>query len=154
MQLILLAHVYRMRNRYYVLYIVFFFFKQKTAYEMRISDWSSDVCSSDLFRAQPAAAVRERDDLQQMTIRVVEIHATAIIPAIDLARSLAERIGPEGKSPLLDAAENVIELGFAYQKGEMPGRDGLVRLDEVERSEEHTSELQSLMRNSYAVFCL
>src|SRR3546814_3692262 len=29
-------------------YMVFFFFKQKTAYEMRISDWSSDVCSSDL----------------------------------------------------------------------------------------------------------
>src|SRR3546814_8208698 len=29
--------------------IVFFFFKQKTAYEMRISDWSSDVCSSDLY---------------------------------------------------------------------------------------------------------
>src|SRR3546814_4912927 len=31
-----------------VLYLFFFFFKQKTAYEMRISDWSSDVCSSDL----------------------------------------------------------------------------------------------------------
>src|SRR3546814_6911638 len=31
-----------------ILYICFFFFKQKTAYEMRISDWSSDVCSSDL----------------------------------------------------------------------------------------------------------
>src|SRR3546814_9095923 len=31
----------------------FFFFKQKTAYEMRISDWSSDVCSSDLFAANP-----------------------------------------------------------------------------------------------------
>src|SRR3546814_4520594 len=31
----------------------FFFFKQKTAYEMRISDWSSDVCSSDLVAAQP-----------------------------------------------------------------------------------------------------
>src|SRR3546814_11491540 len=31
-----------------MVYIVFFFFKQKTAYEMRISDWSSDVCSSDL----------------------------------------------------------------------------------------------------------
>src|SRR3546814_5737515 len=29
---------------------IFFFFKQKTAYEMRISDWSSDVCSSDLYR--------------------------------------------------------------------------------------------------------
>src|SRR3546814_16545102 len=31
-------------------YVFFFFFKQKTAYEMRISDWSSDVCSSDLGR--------------------------------------------------------------------------------------------------------
>src|SRR3546814_7541202 len=31
-----------------MLYVIFFFFKQKTAYEMRISDWSSDVCSSDL----------------------------------------------------------------------------------------------------------
>src|SRR3546814_4678485 len=33
-----------------MLFVVFFFFKQKTAYEMRISDWSSDVCSSDLLR--------------------------------------------------------------------------------------------------------
>src|SRR3546814_19711249 len=32
-----------------VLWVLFFFFKQKTAYEMRISDWSSDVCSSDLY---------------------------------------------------------------------------------------------------------
>src|SRR3546814_8791503 len=40
---------------YFVVYVfVFFFFKQKTAYEMRISDWSSDVCSSDL-RGHPAA---------------------------------------------------------------------------------------------------
>src|SRR3546814_9668925 len=40
---------------WYVL-VVFFFFRQKTAYEMRISDWSSDVCSSDLRRLRPAAA--------------------------------------------------------------------------------------------------
>src|SRR3546814_7288034 len=33
-----------------LLFILFFFFKQKTAYDMRISDWSSDVCSSDLER--------------------------------------------------------------------------------------------------------
>src|SRR3546814_8803384 len=33
-----------------LLYVFFFFFKQKTAYEMRISDWSSDVCSSDLSK--------------------------------------------------------------------------------------------------------
>src|SRR3546814_9849947 len=33
----------------YVMYVLFFFFKQKTAYEVRISDWSSDVCASDLL---------------------------------------------------------------------------------------------------------
>src|SRR3546814_1309596 len=41
---------------------VFFFFKQKTAYEMRISDWSSDVCSSDLtFYHEPQSGDRSRD---------------------------------------------------------------------------------------------
>src|SRR3546814_11273896 len=35
-------------------FVLFFFFKQKTAYEMRISDWSSDVCSSDLMRRRSA----------------------------------------------------------------------------------------------------
>src|SRR3546814_4497765 len=42
---------------------VFFFFKQKTAYEMRISDWSSDVCSSDLFRLGPAHIAGTAEDL-------------------------------------------------------------------------------------------
>src|SRR3546814_5956727 len=41
-----------MSIRYYLIFfLLFFFFKQKTAYDMRISDWSSDVCSSDLRRA-------------------------------------------------------------------------------------------------------
>src|SRR3546814_6510130 len=40
---------------FYILVFMFFFFKQKTAYEMRISDWSSDVCSSDL-NVRPNAA--------------------------------------------------------------------------------------------------
>src|SRR3546814_12244519 len=45
-------------------YILFFFFKQKTAYEMRISDWSSDVCSSDLEDRgrQDRLAEESRDD--------------------------------------------------------------------------------------------
>src|SRR3546814_4024823 len=45
--------------------LFFFFFKQKTAYEMRISDWSSDVCSSDLARASARHAVRIRLGLSQ-----------------------------------------------------------------------------------------
>src|SRR3546814_3570892 len=43
-----------------ILLIFFFFFKQKTAYEMRISDWSSDVCSSDLYRSRRRPAERRR----------------------------------------------------------------------------------------------
>src|SRR3546814_6082252 len=45
--------------------MVFFFFKQKTAYEMRISDWSSDVCSSDLFSNAPE---RDADRLDREII--------------------------------------------------------------------------------------
>src|SRR3546814_3562893 len=58
-----------------VMYL-FFFFKQKTAYEMRISDWSSDVCSSDLLREPPfllargAAGPSARADL----VGVVALH--------------------------------------------------------------------------------
>src|SRR3546814_2446371 len=46
-----------------LLVIFFFFFKQKTAYEMRISDWSSDVCSSDLIMPPAAAS----SDVARMT---------------------------------------------------------------------------------------
>src|SRR3546814_5277149 len=41
-------------------YLVFFFFKQKTAYDMRISDWSSDVCSSDLRPRAPDVVLKGR----------------------------------------------------------------------------------------------
>src|SRR3546814_4233876 len=46
--MIVLLSLLRSYNEYYLFCFFFFFFKQKTAYEMRISDWSSDVCSSDL----------------------------------------------------------------------------------------------------------
>src|SRR3546814_5721597 len=60
-----------------MLLYVFFFFKQKTAYEMRISDWSSDVCSSDLLVEQAgdhdrdASADEARDDLVQRAAGVL-----------------------------------------------------------------------------------
>src|SRR3546814_9741404 len=61
---------------------VFFFFKQKTAYEMRISDWSSDVCSSDLF-APSAPAFRNAGNRHPSRVRnatigtLKEVHAPA-----------------------------------------------------------------------------
>src|SRR3546814_4812486 len=53
-------HVYIMY--FWVLFVFFFFFKQKTAYEMRISDWSSDVCSSDLDQLLIEREERHRID--------------------------------------------------------------------------------------------
>src|SRR3546814_19499083 len=66
-----------------MLLIIFFFFKQKTAYEMRISDWSSDVCSSDLvgsragrewLRADRAAASRRQGPDLREGRRAVDAH--------------------------------------------------------------------------------
>src|SRR3546814_1687877 len=48
--------------------MVFFFFKQKTAYEMRISDWSSDVCSSDLLAAMAEARLGGTVDLSAVRL--------------------------------------------------------------------------------------
>src|SRR3546814_4317623 len=62
--------------------IIFFFFKQKTAYEMRISDWSSDVCSSDL--QSPVAAAGDH-----------------LVGAVDAARlHLRRRLDPGAALPL------------------------------------------------------
>src|SRR3546814_1284809 len=81
-----------------VLVAVFFFFKQKTAYEMRISDWSSDVCSSDLtangFEAsdpQLAMSQAYADDLPTLVARVAD---SQDLPT-DLARSEERRVGKE-----------------------------------------------------------
>src|SRR3546814_2644533 len=68
------------------LFFVFFFFKQKTAYEMRISDWSSDVCSSDLpagcRAALPAAeeGAVQRHRHGTIQVRVVQHHERILPP--------------------------------------------------------------------------
>src|SRR3546814_10518288 len=72
----------------YSLFVVFFFFKQKTAYEMRISDWSSDVCSSDLFLRllgaaidRPLAALDYADRLDALAAARVGLWDVIRIPA-------------------------------------------------------------------------
>src|SRR3546814_4449522 len=84
---------------------MFFFFKQKTAYEMRISDWSSDVCSSDLIDAaqqeiehpvERAVDMRLGRPLPIMRVRQVEIEA--LVEAADArARIDAAVIGARGR---------------------------------------------------------
>src|SRR3546814_6713745 len=105
----------------------FFFFKQKTAYELRISDWSSDVCSSDLERFLALFAAQHDRGREERAIE----HGAVIIGEID-------------QPGFDDEPAKLNELTRAFAALHLP----------FPRSEEHTSELQSLMRISYAVFCL
>src|SRR3546814_3602888 len=66
----------------YFLSLLFFFCKQKTAYEMRISDWSSDVCSSDLFLETPDFGCVGGDEFHLPPLRV----GIALVHAEQVAR--------------------------------------------------------------------
>src|SRR3546814_5831046 len=114
------------------------FFNQKTAYEMRISDWNSDVCSSDLFlfpqldadrRARRAGDPRRRDLAGPVAQALPD-------PAV-LCHHPHRLLHPDRD----------VDQSARRRHGERRGAAAL-------RSEEHTSELQSLMRTSYAVLCL
>src|SRR3546814_4778576 len=59
--------------------MLFFFFKEKTAYEMRISDWSSDVCSSDLLDSLPIALLTD-DPVALMTLHRGPSHSLFVLP--------------------------------------------------------------------------
>src|SRR3546814_1254628 len=133
----------------------FFFFKQKTAYEMRISDWSSDVCSSDLLAdaaPPPIARVTEAGCASTLAFElsdgderiVVNCGGAALtgatIPA-DLARGLRTT-----------AAHSTLTIADSNSTAILPS--GALGRGVTERSEEHTSEPPSLMRISSAVFCL
>src|SRR3546814_8463724 len=117
--------------------VVVFFFKQKTAYEMRISDWSSDVCSSDLPGRGRGGVLVER----------VEMMAVEDDVEVGGERLVDHRLDPvqEGRVDRVGC-----RLATAVHPAHRDADGGEAR----GRSEEHTSELQSLMRLSYAVFCL
>src|SRR3546814_7241269 len=67
-----------------VLSFLFFFLKQKTAYEMRISDWSSGVCSSDLLMTAPAITIGPDATLGEAA-RLMHRHAVKRLPVVDPA---------------------------------------------------------------------
>src|SRR3546814_986312 len=110
---------------------------------MRISDWSSDVCSSDLL--SPRRSGRNDYSIgQDGTRALVSRTARIVVSAMTLEAG--------------SVAQETADWLFSISDGRgLPGIDGLVAVENYERSgrsEEHTSELQSLMRISYAVFCL
>src|SRR3546814_10135514 len=111
---------------------------------MRISDWSSDVCSSDLSGHRDGSS----DGPENGEARVLEV-ARPVGAGV-----LADR-GAEGAA-CADVAGDPGAIGRVQVLQDARGAagDGGGALVVAVRSEEHTSELQSLMRLSYAVFCL
>src|SRR3546814_1685542 len=114
-------------------FCVWFAFKQTTAYEMRISDWSSYVCSSEL--AKPVSGQVSGVSF----MRRPRGYTSAGRAFRRRARSERARSGDPGYPRRGNSRASARHC-----------RGGAT----IRRSEEHTSELQSLMRISYAVFCL
>src|SRR3546814_5555018 len=129
------------------MFLTIFFFKQQTAYEMRISDWSSDVCSSDLapfFWLSPVMSNTE----QASPSRCAAMPSSAPI--------VTTPVPPMPETMMLNApSESAASTGSGRSVCASPASAETLGLrGSASRSEEHTSELQSLMRISYAVFCL
>src|SRR3546814_10449534 len=124
---------------------MFFFFKQKTAYEMRISDWSSDVCSSDLV---PVSRRREASKPDTNRPRMLDAWLS---PTSQLCGSVSP-VSSLNRSPAFSARVR----GMLRTSSTAPSKLAIESrsVSASSRSEEHTSELQSLLRISYAVFCL
>src|SRR3546814_9355773 len=110
---------------------------------MRISDWSSDVCSSDLIRA----------NLHVLGTRFgVAIDIELVGVRIELA--LEVRHGGAEIDHLAFLNQVAAEHEILVRRADLRDRDRIQAHRFHARSDEHTSELQSLMRISYAVFCL
>src|SRR3546814_3431767 len=137
---------------------------------MRISDWSSDVCSSDL---RDADLVQRGDRRRDVLVAADAVDAREQrgdrLRAIGLDRGHVQAAGPEVAEQFLHMVlrrlhrrvEQVALLLLCKVAQLAQGRDRAGALDDdvgrqpvLVRSEAHTSELQSLMRISYAVFCL
>src|SRR3546814_2927254 len=134
-----------------MMYFLFFFFKQKTAYEMRISDWSSDVCSSDLWQRRAWCHISFHSGLQlrgfsRLRCRSGQCRAeSAGFPQYHFEHS---RFRQDPALGCFQHHNDQYRRCTDQEYFRISGYEGR------SRSEEHTSELQSLMRISYAVFCL
>src|SRR3546814_44831 len=101
--------------------VLFFFFKQKTAYEMRISDWSSDVCSSDLTltKGQPELTdliVAEGFDGGEVLALVASVEAQSEHPIAEAIVLAAKRDGLSVKAP--EGFEAIPGFGVKASVGE------------------------------------
>src|SRR3546814_10556157 len=125
---------------------------------MRISDWSSDVCSSDLVgvgedAVQPRLEVRS---LREGAPRGEGLHE-GLLHEVGRVGGIARHTHRRRVQLIHEWESLLLELRARVDSGiglDVHHAPVYVRPRRIDRSEEHTSELQSLMRISYAVFCL
>src|SRR3546814_4800883 len=128
---------------------------------MRISDWSSDVCSSDLDRGRVKRVYIQADAPFRMTPEDFDLWSVKNAAGQMVPFSAFGSSHWDYGSPRLERYDGVPSVEIQGEAA--PGLSSGEAMDEIERlaeqlppgfrSEEHTSELQSLMRTSYAVFC-
>src|SRR3546814_8267617 len=114
---------------------------------MRISDWSSDVCSSDLTPAAGGLLAAQEHPQEHQD----RCDPAACRKKMDKARSKPDRACHALTSGRVAVPCQRSECAARQRRRQ---REGGLHLPAATRSEEHTSELPSLMRNPYAVFCL
>src|SRR3546814_2017757 len=122
---------------------------------MRISGWSSDVCSSDLAAQVPAFEPQRGQAADRVGLEVVRQLRDQRQRVREVA--LEQCAGVCGGGDRVEV--RVVVAGLGVQGHEQGDGEGALVVGQgdahvASRSEEHTSELQSLMRISYAVFCL
>src|SRR3546814_7392840 len=113
---------------------------------MRISDWSSDVCSSDL------PPIRTFVDAEPRHSNIAPSRRNPLLPAVHRHAGILRNSRPSEKRG--SSARTGHELNITWLSPLCGTTLPRMQKRPIQRSEEHTSELQSLMRISYAVFCL
>src|SRR3546814_6616731 len=116
---------------------------------MRISDWSSDVCSSDLQPARPDDGKESRPEQGRTAQDHIDHHSSPLFAQQAAASGQKVQSIPARSPP-----RTSLRSTRRRARVRCPPRHTAPPPAPARRSEEHTSELQSLMRISYAVFCL
>src|SRR3546814_2204609 len=118
---------------------------------MRISDWSSDVCSSDRI-ARANLGCRRQRGFARALIRLLIRPRIGEDQRVNCKRLVEQQ---RARRVAISESDDARDVGCrATKRADCCGDVGAASFKTVVRSEEHTSELQSLMRISYAVFCL
>src|SRR3546814_5117210 len=141
--------------------VLFFFFKQKTAYEMRISDWSSDVCSSDLKALIAGDPQELHAGWRRYSTSLGDDRIQKGVPALLVGQhgDQRRRVDDHRGNPSSSHNSASISAIVGYERLGTPAKMASTSARKVapslaggsgrrSRSEDHTSELQSILRTT------